>query len=171
MKIAFQGKNIKEAVKFLRKQVPDPSKGLPDEIFFYICCTTPMVNVDLLIKDEKGRTLLSWRDDKYSGRGWHVPGGIIRFREKIETRIKKVAESEIGTNVSFDKVPLAINELIYPELKKRSHFISILYKCFIPSTFILRNKGLTEKDPGYLKWHDSCPRNLLKYHKIYRKFL
>ena len=76
--------------------------GLPDEVFYYISRTTPLVNVDLLIKDENGRTLLSWRNDRYAGKGWHVPGGIVRFKETLETRVQKVAEIEVGVNISFE---------------------------------------------------------------------
>ncbi len=163
--------NIHEAIKFLEKQVPNPSEGLPDEVFFFISKTTPLVNVDLLIKDENGRTLLSWRDDQYCGKGWHVPGGIVRFKETLETRVKKVAKGEIGVNINFDPIPIAVNQLIHPELDRRNHFISILYKCFLSSTFVPQNKGLTNKDKGYLMWHDSCPTNLIKYHGIYRKYI
>ncbi len=162
--------NIVEAIKFLDKQIKDPSQGLPQEVFFFASSITPMVNVDLLIKNEKGRTLLSWRDDKHAGKGWYLPGGIIRLRETLETRLQKVAQSEIGAKVKFDPVPLGIYEII-SDKKIRGHLISILYKCFLPEKFIVKNKGLTEKDPGYLKWHDSCPKNLLKFHKIYKKFL
>src|SRR4030042_2731238 len=78
--------NIAEAIAALDRQVPNPSAGLPEELFLYISRTTPLVNVDLLIKDENGRTLLAWRDDQYSGKGWHVPGGIGRFKEPLERR-------------------------------------------------------------------------------------
>jgi len=163
--------NIAEAIAVLDKHVPNPSAGLPDEVFFYISKTTPLVNVDLLIRDENGRALLSWRNDQYSGKGWHLPGGIVRFKETLETRVKKVAETEIGTDISFDAVPMALNQIIYPERDIRSHFISILYKCFLPSTFIPENKGLSNEDAGYLMWHDSCPDNLIEVHKIYRKYI
>ena len=163
--------NIIEAIKFLEKEVTDPSQGLPDEVFFYISRMTPLVNVDLLIKDENGRTLLSWRNDQHCGKGWHVPGGIIRLKEKLEERILKVAETEIGTTVKFDVVPIAVNEIIDKELKLRSHFISILYNCFLSSKFIPKNIGLSDKDAGYLMWHDSCPDDILKYHEIYRKYI
>ena len=162
--------NINEAIKFLEKQVPNPSKGLPDEVFFYISRVTPLVNVDLLIKDENGRTLLAWRNDKYTGRGWHVPGGIIRFREKLETRILKVAETEIGADVKFNPVPIAINHMIC-ERSTRGHFVSILYKCFLSGKFIPKNKGLSSKDAGYLKWHGSCPKDLIKVQRIYKKYI
>lgn len=75
--------NIIDAIGILDKQAPNPSSGLPDELFFYISRVTPMVNVDLLIKDEDGRTLLSWRNDQYAGKGWHLPGGIVRFKETL----------------------------------------------------------------------------------------
>ena len=75
--------NISDTIAFLVKEVPDPSKGLPDDVFYYISRTTPLVNVDLLIKDEKGRALLAWREDQFSGKGWHVPGGIVRDRKSV----------------------------------------------------------------------------------------
>lgn len=162
--------NIKVAIEFLEKQIPNPSKGLPDEVFFYISRVTPLVNVDLLIKDENSRTLLAWRDDEYSGVGWHLPGGIVRFKEKLEERVLKVAIKEVGNKVKFDPVPIAINQIICKKTT-RGHFISILYKCFLSNKFIPKNIGLSEKDAGYLKWHNSCPDNLLKFHKIYKKFL
>jgi colanic acid biosynthesis protein WcaH len=163
--------SIADAIAFLDKHVPNPTNGLPDELFYYISRTTPLVNVDLLIKDENGRTLLSWRDDEYSGKGWHVPGGIIRFKETLEYRIRKVAETEIGADVAFDGTPIAINQHIHQEREIRSHFISVLYKCFLSGIFVLQNKGMNPGDKGYLKWHNSCPDNLLKCHEVYREFL
>lgn len=163
--------SISEAVAVLDGHVTNPSEGLPDELFLYISRTTPLVNVDLLVKDEDGRTLLSWRDDKYAGKGWHIPGGIVRFKETLETRIKKVAEIEIGMDVSFDPVPIAINQIIHPKKATRGHFISVLYKCFLSNRFSPINRGLSLKDNGYLMWHDGCPRNLIKAHGIYKRYL
>jgi len=162
--------NIDKAIEFLDKQISNPSLGLPEEIFLFISRTTPLVNVDLLIKDENKRTLLSWRDDQYVRKGWHVPGGIVRFKEKLETRLLKVAKAEIGAIIKFDPVPIAINQMA-SERNTRGHFISILYKCFLSSKFIPKNRGLSNKDAGYLMWHDSCPENLIKVHEIYRNYI
>ena len=162
--------NMHEAIKFLDKQIPNPSSGLPEEVFLFISRITPIVNVDLLIKDENGRILLSWRDDQYAGTGWHIPGGVVRFKENLEKRLLKVAEAEIGAVVEFDPVPIAINQLICNH-NTRGHFISILYKCFLSNKYIPKNIGLSYKDPGYLMWHDSCPENLIKMQEIYRKYI
>jgi ADP-ribose pyrophosphatase YjhB (NUDIX family) len=163
--------NIAEAIAALVKQVPNPSMGLPDDVFYYISRTTPLVNVDLLIKDENGRTLLSWRNDQYAGKGWHVPGGIVRFKETLETRVQKVAETEVGVNISFESTPIALHQIIHHERDIRGHFISLLYKCFLSGNFVPQNQGLSIEDGGYLMWHDHCPDNLLKCQEIYQKHI
>ena len=136
--------NIVEAIKCLKQKVPNPSKGLPEDLFYYISSATPIINVDLLIKDEKGRTLLAWRDDQYAGKGWHVPGGVIRLKETINERINEVARTEIGTLIDcYNPEPIAINEIFNHEREVRSHFISLLYKCSLPANFSLNNSCLS----------------------------
>lgn len=159
-----------DAISCLKEQVPEPSEGLPDEIFYYVSSVTPLVNVDLLIKDESGRTLFSWRDDEHSGVGWHLPGGIIRIKETMEERLRKVSFFEIGLLVKCEKAPIDINEIIYREKEFRAHFISFLFRCSLPLNFVPDNKGKIDSDPGYLRWHVGCPDNLLPCHDLYRKY-
>ena len=164
--------NIADAIEILDKNVPNQSVGLPDELFYYISKTTPLVNVDLLIKDENRRNLLAWRNDQYAGSGWHIPGGIIRFKETFDERIQKVAQFEVGVaNIQYNSTPLALNQIILNDYEIRGHFISILYECFLSSTFIPENKGISKDDTGYLSWHESCPDALFELHEIYRNFL
>lgn len=161
---------INQAVKYLDEVVGDPSKGLPDEIFYYISRTTPLVNVDLLVQDKSKRTLLAWRDDQYVGKGWHLPGGIVRFRETLEQRVLKVAETEIGIPVVFDKKPLEVNQCITCVSKNRSHMISVLYRCSVAGSFAPENKELKDSDAGFLKWHPCFPKDMLRSHDMYRKY-
>ena len=163
---------ILEAIKCLKQKVSNPSKGLPEDLFYYISSATPIINVDLLIKNKKGYVLLAWRDDQYAGKGWHIPGGIIRFKETIKERINEVARIEVGTFIDYyDPEPMAINEIFNYEREVRSHFISLLYRCTLTADFVLNNKESSRFDPGYLMWHKSCPDDLLKLQDIYRKYL
>lgn len=162
---------VADAIKVIEQHILNPSEGLSDEVFYFISRTTPLVNVDLLIKDKNGRTLLAWRDDQHAGQGWHIPGGIVRFKETLEERINKVAETELGTTVRFDPEPVVLNQLIHKKHDTRGHFISILYNCHLPDTFTLLNKGLAPGSRGYLQWHDSCPDNLISYHEIYKSYI
>ena len=163
--------NLNDAINFLDQHIINPSEGLPDDIFYFISRTTPLVNVDLLIQDEDHRTILAWRDDVYAGTGWHVPGGIVRFKETFESRIYRVAETEIGAAVTLDPEPLVVNQLIHNNHQNRGHFISILYKCFLSKTFNPENRGLGISDAGYIMWHETCPDNMIAYHEIYRSYI
>lgn len=162
--------DITEAIAAIEENLGDPRGGLPEELFLFASSITAMVNVDLLIKDEAGRTLLAWRDDMYCGAGWHVPGGIIRFKERLHERLEKVALTEIGTEVEYDPAPLVINEL-FIKPRVRGHFISFLYRCSLPASFVPPNRGLAPTDPGFLRWHDGCPDDLLSVHEQYRGYI
>jgi colanic acid biosynthesis protein WcaH len=95
--------------------------GLPEELFLFVSRVTPLINVDLLIQDQRKRTLLTWRDDRFYGPGWHVPGGIIRYKETAADRIRSVARQELGVEIDFDPSPIFILESIAPERKDRGH--------------------------------------------------
>lgn len=163
---------LSDAVAILDDAVPNPGHGLPEPVFYYISRTTPLINVDLLVQDPSLGTLLAWRDDIYSGTGWHVPGGIIRYKEKIEDRIHQVAKVELQAVVcKFNPVPLAVNEIIAHGQRNRGHFISLLYSCQLATGFEVADQKLPSGMPGYLQWHVEPPPDLLSWHEIYRCFL
>lgn len=163
--------DLEKAIQTLEALVANPSEGLPEEVFYYISRTTPLVNVDLLIQDEDNRTLLAWRDDACCGRGWHIPGGIVRFKEKMKDRIQQVALTEIGRPVEFDASPIHVAECIREGQRDRGHFISFLYRCHLPGSFRPTNAGLEPDDPGFLRWHQGCPENLLAVQRFYASFI
>lgn len=155
-------------------QIPNAKNELPQEAFYFISQLTPMINVDLLIKNKLGQTLLTWREDKFYGPAWHIPGGIIRFKESIEDRISKVAESELGCNVIFKPEPINVRSQINKERDIRGHFISLLYLCEI-TTELDNSKQYTELNriplQGEWSWHNEAPQNLLSVHESFRKFI
>jgi len=165
---------ITDLISLLESQIENPNKGLPEDVFLFISRNHPMTNVDLLIKNEKNQTLLTWREkgDNYWPPGWHIPGGIIRYSESIATRINAVAMNELGVTIKFKNKPIAINEIILPERRNRSHFISLLFECKLNSQ--LDKKQAYKKGPpevGQWAWHDNCPANIISAHHIYRKYI
>lgn len=164
-------KNLEREILKLEKKIKNPSKGLSDEVFLFLTRLTPMINVDLLIKDKKKGTLLSWRrpGEKYSA-GWHIPGGIIRFRDSIKNRIKNVSKYELKSSLKNIKF-LGVFEIKLKQ-KNRSHFISLLYSGELASKVkkkMFFKKGI--KKEGDLKWFKKAPKNLIFPHKIYKKFV
>jgi colanic acid biosynthesis protein WcaH len=162
--------NLIDAIASIEQHINDAKVGLPFEVFEFISRLTPLVNVDLLIKDKHNRVLLAWRDDAFAGKGWHIPGGIVRFKETLDNRIQQVAHREIGRQVIFNPKPLAINQFICGH-ETRGHFISLLYDCEIDDDFHPCNVGRKPTEPGYLAWHSHCPDNLVKVHDVYAEYI
>lgn len=164
------GCRIRSLVDSLRDHIPDAGAGLPLDVFYFISTLTPMVNVDLLIQNEEGRTLLVWREDLYY-KGWHIAGGIIRFKELAADRIKAVAASELGATVIAEPEPIAIHEKINRERNIRGHFIALLYRCKLTSALDESRCCTNRQKPlhGQWAWHSQCPDNLLSSHEVYRK--
>jgi ADP-ribose pyrophosphatase YjhB (NUDIX family) len=162
---------LKRVIETLEPFVRDPSQGLPEDLFLFVSRVTPLINVDLLIKDERNQTLLTWRDDGYWNPGWHVPGGIIRYKEPIAARVKAVAKTELGAEVEFDSDPLAINELIHEARENRGHFISLLYQCRLVTQPDERLHCSSTPKPNEWMWHGFCPPNMISVHEIYRKYI
>lgn len=163
---------IEDAVREIERAAAHPETGLPDEVFRLVTKLTPMINVDLLIKNEAGETLLTWREDTLCSPGWHIPGGIIRFQEPIEHRIHAVAQSELRTDVIFEAEPLKVTEFILPNQAYRNHFISLLYGCRLTGAVPdeLHCKNLQNPGLGQYAWFAAPPENLLKVHWKYRSF-
>ena len=153
-----------------RSRLSSDYTGLPLDIFYLSSRLSPILNVDLLIKDEHGRTLLAWRDDEFAGQGWHVPGGVVRFKEKMIDRVHEVARTEIGQTVHVNPFPLTHNEVFCPQ-NTRGHFYSVLYGCLLSNSYEPKNDKFKSTDAGYLVWHDKCPDNLIEVHEVYREFI
>jgi ADP-ribose pyrophosphatase YjhB (NUDIX family) len=160
-----------QAMAVLELWIGNPTAGLPEEFFLFISRFTPLINVDLLIQDGSRGTLLTWRQDETYGDGWHVPGGIIRYKETAEARIHATARAELGADVEFDPQPLAIEQSIEPERRERGHFISMLYRCHLagpPDAAMRYVEGRPER--GQWSWHPQCPADLIPAQARYRRF-
>lgn len=164
--------DIGPAIQLLESLVNHPSDGLPEELFLFVSRITPLVNVDLLIRNEQHETLLTWRHDAYYGPGWHVPGGIVRYKETMAERISAVAAAELGARVQVKLVPLAVNEVIHPSRSSRGHFISFLYECALisPLDAALKYDGGVPGS-GQWAWHQGCPTDIIVQHEMYRRFM
>jgi colanic acid biosynthesis protein WcaH len=164
--------NIIECLNIIESGIHDPQVGLPEEVFLFASRITPMVNVDLLIQDENKGTLLTWRQDTFEPPGWHIPGGIIRFKESFASRIHAVAKNELGAQVQFSSNPLTIKAVLHPTRKTRGHFISMLFRCTLlsPPNPDWKFIGDVPK-PNQWKWHETCPNNLIPVHEMYRSFV
>src|SRR5436190_1067201 len=97
---------VARSVAALESALGDPRQGLPEDVFLFASRIVPLINVDLLIQDARGWSLLTWRDDEFFGSGWHLPGSIIRYKETAAERVRACAREELAAEVSYDATPI-----------------------------------------------------------------
>lgn len=155
-----------------------PELGLGEDLFLQISSLVPILNVDLLVYNDRGQFLLTKRDDPHCGKGWHVPGGCVRFKELLEERIRKVAQNELGiSELYFEKEPIKIFEIIEHQHRpimnqnERAHFVTLVYKCHVDNTYEIDNGNLSIDDAGYICWFDHLPNDLLAIQNCYREII
>jgi ADP-ribose pyrophosphatase YjhB (NUDIX family) len=164
------GGRLTAMIAALEAELGDPRRGLPEEVFRFVSRLTPLANVDLLIQDEARGTLLTWREDEFFGTGWHRPGGIIRYKETAEQRVRACARDELAADVAFDETPLAIAEGI-SEQDTRGHHIALLFRCHLlgepdPSRAVSSARPAS----GQWQWHRRCPDDLLEAQRPYARY-
>lgn len=135
----------------LLKKIDNPHEGLPQPVFDALCGMVPFVACELVIVDKKG-ILLTWRNDKW-WRGWHFPGGLFRFRESFEERIKKVARKELGVNIKSFKL-LFVKDC---SQGARGHVVSLVFRCETVMT------------PKHGKYFQKMPKNIIEEHREFWK--
>lgn len=68
---------------------------LSDQEFLEVITRTPLVSIDLVVRDPKNRILLGRRINEPAKGKWFVPGGRIRKGENLEDAFQRVCLTEI----------------------------------------------------------------------------
>ncbi len=140
---------------------------LPWPLFRFVTEVAATANVDLLVRDDAERVLLAWREDPF-GRGWHIPGSIIRHREEIGHRIAACAHDEFGCDLDVTEGPVAVVQIF----DDWGHSMSL---CHLASLRGAPGRRMTADGeaaaPGDLRWFAGLPEPLYPSHMVYRDVL
>lgn len=138
---------LKQLLSLLKK-IDNPHAGLPQSVFDILIKIVPFVACELAIVDDKKRILLTWREDRW-WRGWHFPGGLLRYRETFEERIRAVARKELGVDITNHKFLFAKD----CSQGARSHVVSLVFRC---ETMMVPKQG---------RYFKKMPKNIIEEHK------
>ncbi|UOH75079.1 GDP-mannose mannosyl hydrolase [Acinetobacter schindleri] len=69
---------------------------LPDEIFKSVIQHTPLISIDLIVRNEKGEVLLGKRVNAPAKGYWFVPGGRVRKNETLDDAFVRLVREELG---------------------------------------------------------------------------
>jgi colanic acid biosynthesis protein WcaH len=135
---------------------------LKKEDFVQIVRHTPLVSIDLVVRDADGKVLLGLRKNEPARNFWFVPGGRIRKDETLEAAFDRLCREELGLSLKMGEAKfLGVFEHLYPanfaaEPGFGTHYVVLAYQ------LVLRN-GLgtppAEQHDQYEWFH---PKTLLE---------
>lgn len=74
---------------------------LEQKTFLTVIDATPLVSIDLVVRNGRGEVLLGKRVNRPAQGFWFVPGGRIRKNERVADAFRRIAQGELG--VTIDK--------------------------------------------------------------------
>ena len=69
---------------------------LPDETFKGVIQHTPLISIDLIVRNEQGEVLLGKRFNAPAKGYWFVPGGRVRKNETLDDAFVRLVKEELG---------------------------------------------------------------------------
>jgi colanic acid biosynthesis protein WcaH len=113
---------------------------------------------------------MTWREDRFYGPGWHVPGGVVRFKESLAARLRAVAALELGAQIAPEPVPVEVFELTAPDRDLRGHFITLAYRCRLHTPLDPARQAPAGARPsaGQWAWFEELPPDTIRQHRIYQ---
>lgn len=79
------------------------SAFLSDDVFQIIINNTPLISIDLIVKNNQGQVLLGKRNNPPAKDFWFVVGGRIRKNETFHQAFTRLTMQELGQSFSLDQ--------------------------------------------------------------------
>ena len=103
---------------------------LEGEVFECVVANTPLVSVDLIVKNE-GRVLLGKRVNKPAQGYWFTLGGRVFKDEMINSAIKRIAKVELGIDLTATPKFIGVFEHLYDDSifdHVSTHYLNLGYE-------------------------------------------
>ena len=131
------------------------SEPLPKDEFDRIFSRVPRLTVEVLITSEERGVLLALRDVDPCRGTWNLPGGTVRFGERLVEAVRRVAAGELGIRV---RVGPMVGYIEYP-----SHYENGLDS---PVGLVFGAEPLDAAQPRG-RWFAALPENMHEEQKVF----
>lgn len=107
---------------------------LPDETFKRVIQYTPLISIDLIVRNEQGEVLLGKRVNAPAKGYWFVPGGRVRKNETLDDAFIRLVCEELGIESGITRADvkfLGVFEHFYDDCvfgsEVSTHYIVLAY--------------------------------------------
>jgi len=136
------------------------------EIFECIIKNTPLISIDLIVKNKEGKILLGKRKNRPAQGYYFVPGGRIFKNETIEEAFRNISKNELGLDLDIKNAKfLGVYQHFYEDNFFNedfgTHYVVLAYEVEISDLLELPE----EQHDEYL-W--LTPEEILKNSKVHQ---
>lgn len=91
-------------------------KPLSTETFTEVVRNTPLVSMDLIVRDPDECFLVGLRRNRPAQGTWFVPGGVVRKDERFDEAFMRIGEAELGLRLDLESAQfLGPYQHFYPD--------------------------------------------------------
>lgn len=152
--------------------ITSPEAFLPPETFRLVIESTPLISIDLIIKNQSEHVLLGKRKNKPAQNFWFVPGGRVRKGECLTDAFIRITEDELGQAFLLsDAVFIGVFEHCYSDSifsdNQSTHYIVLGYELVLNNHLsylpLLQHQDYTWFDLDTLRSTSSVHQNTKNY--------
>lgn len=143
---------------------------LTDQVFKTVISSTPLISIDLIVRNEQNQVLLGWRLNAPAKGFWFVPGGRIQKNETLDNVFRRLLKEELGIKKTIHRSEakfLGLYEHFYDnnvfDENYSTHYIVFAYEISIEQTKLEDFPKMQHRD--YMWISES---NLLIENKVHR---
>jgi colanic acid biosynthesis protein WcaH len=109
------------------------------EDFLHVVKNTPLVSIDLVVRDVQGHVLVGWRTNRPARDAWFVPGGRVYKNERLADAFQRITLSEMGRAFTLaDATMMGVFEHLYDDnafdvANVSTHYIVLAYELAVTS--------------------------------------
>ena len=127
---------------------------LEDEAFKQVIASTPLISIDLIVRDTEHRVLLGERLNRPAQGYWFVPGGRIQKDETISVAFARLVSEELGISKAIDEATFfgvyqhLYQDNVFDEVGS-THYIVLAFELILSS---LDELSLPDIQHGKFDW-------------------
>lgn len=148
---------------------------LPDQVFKTVISSTPLISIDLVVRNNQNQVLLGKRLNAPAKGFWFVPGGRVQKDETLDDAFTRLIKEELGTEVVVKRSEanfLGVYEHFYEENvfdhTVTTHYIVLSYEITIYSNKL--NKIPFNQHSQYVWWNELDIKSSKNTHIYVQKY-
>lgn len=146
---------------------------LPDETFKSVIQHTPLISIDLIVRNEQGEVLLGKRVNAPAKGYWFVPGGRVRKNETLDDAFVRLVKEELGIESGITRADakfLGVFEHFYDDCvfgdDVSTHYIVLGYEVCLKTMSISYDYN-QHRDYSWVQHQEVFSDNIHPYNRLY----